>query len=79
MEWDNAVPPLRDRDYPMSDISTTTYRTWMCVVCGFLYNEADGIPEEGIAPGTAWQDVPDTWTCPDCGVTKDDFEMVEID
>ncbi|MCC8552424.1 rubredoxin [Xanthomonas hortorum] len=78
MGWDNAVPPLRDRDYPMSETSTTTYRTWMCVVCGFLYHEADGIPEEGIAPGTAWQDVPETWTCPDCGVTKDDFEMIEI-
>ena len=55
------------------------FRTWMCVVCGFIYNEADGLPEEGIAAGTAWSDVPDTWTCPDCGVTKDDFEMVEVD
>jgi rubredoxin len=55
------------------------YRTWMCVVCGFIYNEAEGLPEEGIAAGTAWSDVPDTWTCPDCGVTKDDFEMVEVD
>jgi rubredoxin len=54
------------------------FRTWMCVVCGFIYNEADGLPEEGIAPGTRWHDVPDTWTCPDCGVTKDDFEMVEV-
>lgn len=54
------------------------YRTWMCVVCGFLYNEADGLPEEGIAPGTRWADVSDTWTCPDCGVGKDDFEMIEI-
>ncbi|HLM52620.1 MAG TPA: rubredoxin, partial [Pseudoxanthomonas sp.] len=36
-------------------------------------------PEEGIAPGTRWTDVPGTWTCPDCGVTKDDFEMVEVD
>lgn len=53
------------------------FRTWMCVVCGFIYNEAEGLPEEGIAPGTRWVDVPDTWTCPDCGVTKDDFEMVE--
>lgn len=53
------------------------FRTWMCVVCGFIYSEAEGLPEEGIAPGTRWADVPDTWTCPDCGVTKDDFEMVE--
>lgn len=54
-------------------------RKWMCVVCGFIYDEAEGLPEEGIEPGTRWEDIPDTWTCPDCGVTKDDFEMIEID
>ena len=54
------------------------YRTWMCVVCGFIYDEATGLPEDGIAPGTRWEDVPDTWTCPDCGVTKDDFDMQEV-
>lgn len=53
-------------------------RKWECVVCGFIYDEAEGLPEEGIAPGTAWDDVPDDWVCPDCGVSKDDFEMVEI-
>ncbi|HIE0125659.1 rubredoxin [Stenotrophomonas maltophilia] len=66
-------------DYPMSDATPTTWRTWMCVVCGFLYSEAEGLPEEGIAPGTRWEDIPETWTCPDCGVTKADFEMVEVD
>lgn len=54
-------------------------RKWMCVVCGFIYDEAEGLPEEGIPPGTRWEDIPDTWTCPDCGVTKDDFEMIELD
>jgi len=49
------------------------YRTWMCVVCGFVYDEADGLPEEGIAPGTRWEDIPEDWVCPDCGVTKSDF------
>lgn len=66
---------------PMSTaaaVPQAAYRTWMCVVCGFIYNEADGLPEEGIAAGTCWADVPETWTCPDCGVTKDDFEMVEV-
>ncbi|WP_278252500.1 rubredoxin [Stenotrophomonas maltophilia] len=66
-------------DYPMSNATPTTLRTWMCVVCGFLYSEAEGLPEEGIAPGTRWEDIPETWTCPDCGVTKADFEMVEVD
>lgn len=55
------------------------YRMFMCVVCGFIYNEAEGWPTEGIPPGTRWEDVPDTWTCPDCGVTKSDFEMIHID
>ena len=50
----------------------------MCVVCGFIYNEAEGLPEEGIAPGTRWADIPETWTCPDCGVGKSDFEMIEV-
>lgn len=65
----------------MSQSSTETgnLRKWMCVVCGFIYDEALGLPEEGIEPGTRWADVPDAWTCPDCGATKDDFEMVEID
>jgi rubredoxin len=50
----------------------------MCVVCGFIYSESEGLPGEGIAAGTRWDDVPESWTCPDCGVTKADFEMVEL-
>jgi rubredoxin len=67
---------------PMTQGSTGkegNLRKWMCVVCGFIYDEALGLPDEGIEPGTRWEDVPDAWTCPDCGATKDDFEMVEID
>lgn len=41
--------------------------------------EAQGLPEAGIAPGTGWADIPDTWVCPDCGAPKPDFVMVEID
>jgi rubredoxin len=53
-------------------------KKWQCVVCGLIYNEADGWPDDGIAPGTLWQDVPEDWLCPDCGVGKMDFEMIEI-
>lgn len=53
-------------------------RLWRCITCGFEYSEAEGIPAEGIAPGTAWEDVPDDWLCPDCGMGKDDFEMQEV-
>jgi rubredoxin len=53
-------------------------KTWLCIVCGFVYDEAVGMPDEGIAAGTAWTVVPDDWMCPDCGASKADFEMTEI-
>ena len=53
-------------------------KTWTCIVCGFVYDEAAGLPTEGIAPGTRWADVPEDWSCPECGVAKSDFEMVEV-
>ena len=49
---------------------------WICTVCGFIYDEAKGLPEEGIAPGTRWNDIHDDWRCPECSVGKEDFEMV---
>ena len=51
---------------------------WECLVCGFIYDEAAGMPEHGIAAGTRWQDVPEDWFCPDCGVGKADFAMVQV-
>jgi rubredoxin len=54
------------------------YKTYQCVLCAFVYDEAAGLPDEGIAPGTRWADVPEGWTCPDCSATKSDFLMVEI-
>ena len=48
-----------------------------CIVCGYIYNEEEGAPEDGIDPGTSWDDVPDDWMCPDCGVGKEDFEEEE--
>ena len=54
------------------------YKTWMCLICGWVYDEAAGLPDEGIAPGTRWDDVPMNWTCPECGARKEDFEMVAI-
>lgn len=53
-------------------------KMWMCLVCGWIYDEAQGQPEEGIPPGTRWEDIPDDWRCPDCGVSKADFEMIEV-
>ena len=50
------------------------YRKWICMVCDMIYDEAIGLPDEGIAPGTRMEDIPDNWACTDCGVTKADFE-----
>lgn len=54
-------------------------RKWRCLVCDFEYDEAAGLPDEDIEPGTRWEDIPEDWTCPDCGAPKSDFEMVEVD
>ena len=53
-------------------------KKYMCVICGYIYDEAVGWPDDGIQPGTLWEDVPINWTCPDCGARKEDFDMVEI-
>lgn len=54
--------------------SLTAYQ---CLLCAFVYDEAAGLPAEGKAPGTRWPDVPEIWTCPDCGASKTDFAMIE--
>ncbi len=54
------------------------FKTYQCRTCGFIYDEADGLPDEGIAPGTRWEDVSDDFECPLCGTPKVDFDMVEI-
>ena len=54
------------------------YKKWLCEVCGYIYDEAIGDEENGLAPGTRWQDVPEDWECPDCGAGKSDFEMTEF-
>ena len=46
---------------------------YVCDVCGFVYDPAVGEPDNGIEPGTAWEDVAEDWVCPLCGVGKDSF------
>ena len=48
---------------------------YVCTVCGYIYEEAAGDPDHGVAPGTAWADVPEDYVCPRCGVGKDMFEQ----
>jgi len=52
-------------------------KKYVCVVCGFTYDPAVGLPEDGIPAGTPFESIPDDWSCPDCGVSKSDFEVVE--
>lgn len=47
-----------------------------CTVCGYIYDPLQGDPDNGIAPGTRFEDIPDTWTCPMCGVGKSDFRKI---
>jgi rubredoxin len=52
------------------------FKQWVCVICGWIYDEEAGLPEEGIAPGTRFEDIPDDWRCPLCDVGKEDFAVV---
>lgn len=54
-------------------------RRFVCFYCGTVYDEVLGWPDEGIAPGTLWEDVPEDWLCPECAATKADFALDEDD
>jgi rubredoxin len=58
----------RRKDRPMDK--------WQCLLCGYIYDPEVGDPTQGIAPGTAFEDLPSDWECPDCGASKDEFERM---
>ena len=58
-------------------MSETPSRKWRCRNCGLIYDEALGLPDDGIAPGTRFEDIPEDWYCPDCGTEKQDFDPVD--
>lgn len=49
---------------------------YRCTVCGYIYDPTKGDPDNGVNPGTAFEELPDTWVCPECGVGKDMFEKI---
>jgi rubredoxin len=53
------------------------FRKWQCRTCGEIYDEAAGLPYDGIPPGTRFEDLPDDWICPACGTPKADFTPCE--
>ncbi len=50
---------------------------YVCTLCGYVYDPEVGDPDEGIEPGTKFEDIPDDWYCPVCGAGKEDFEIQE--
>ncbi|OGF52504.1 MAG: rubredoxin [Candidatus Firestonebacteria bacterium GWA2_43_8] len=52
-------------------------KKYLCTVCGYIYDPAKGDPDGKVAPGTPFEQIPDTWVCPQCGVKKDMFEEVK--
>ncbi|MFP4079626.1 MAG: rubredoxin [Ectothiorhodospira sp.] len=51
-------------------------KRYQCVICGYIYDEAQGLPDEGYPPGTPWEELPEDWVCPECGAGKEDFELM---
>ena len=47
---------------------------YVCVLCGYVYDSAEGDPDNDVAPGTSFEDIPDSWSCPLCGAGKEQFE-----
>ena len=57
------------------DVKPESYlKKFQCLICGYIYDPAEGDPAKNIPPGTAFEDIPDDWTCPICGVGKDEFK-----
>ena len=79
IEWQfYSKSRIQNPQLSMSSSDASSFKTYMCLICGFIYDEAAGLPEEGIPAGTRWEDVPVNWVCPECGARKEDFELVEV-
>jgi rubredoxin len=58
-------------------IMSDKMKKYECLDCGYIYDPAEGDPENGIAPGTPFEELPDDWTCPECGAEKSEFEPLD--
>jgi rubredoxin len=75
---DNAAAPRTTATATAATADDDSLKQWVCVICGWVYDEAAGAPDDGLAPGTRWADVPADWRCPLCDVGKEDFALVEF-
>jgi len=71
-----GITDLHHSEHHMSEV--TEYQSWVCLICGWVYNEAEGLPDEGIPAGTRFADIPADWRCPLCDVGKEDFVVVDF-
>jgi flavin reductase (DIM6/NTAB) family NADH-FMN oxidoreductase RutF/rubredoxin len=70
-------PEAEKKAQAQEEAKAPATQKWVCTVCGYVYDPAEGDPDGGIAPGTAFEDIPDDWVCPVCGASKDEFEPVK--
>ena len=73
----SSSPDATASRVPSLPMTTETVQKWICQSCGFIYDPAEGDPDGGIPPGTAFDDIPTDWFCPVCGARKADFEPFE--
>lgn len=69
----DLLPPVPGTDSENAATETGAGDRFECDVCGYVYDPREGDPDSGIAPGTAWEDIPDDWVCPMCGAGKEEF------
>lgn len=73
MNGGHTQTALEGRRAPAAEV----WAQYMCAICGWIYDEEQGLPESGIPPGTRWADVPDDVLCPECGESKSAFERID--
>ncbi len=71
-----AKPAPKPTPKPAAKPAAKQLARWQCSVCGWIYDPKDGDPDNGVKPGTAFEDIPDSWVCPVCGATKDQFNKL---
>ena len=54
-------------------------KNYVCELCGYVYRPNPGDEDNGVEPGTDFEDVPEDWTCPLCGASKEDFELTDVE
>ena len=69
----DSRPPGDTMNCDLIQKETITMDKYVCDICGYVYDPAEGDPDNGVAPGTAWESVPESWVCPLCGVGKEHF------